>query len=129
MKTRLCGWTGCRHLTDGSYYCPEHKAAADKKREEYKKQHSCFSPRGKSAEYNDLYRSARWRRERAIFLKEHPYCYLCGADAKIVDHIHPHHGNLELFWDSNNWQPMCISCHSAKTMRENNYYRGKRNEK
>lgn len=38
--------------------------------------------------------------------------------ATVVDHIIPHEGNLELFWDENNIQSLCKSCHDRKTAGE-----------
>nr|WP_211224439.1 HNH endonuclease signature motif containing protein [Eremococcus coleocola] len=35
--------------------------------------------------------------------------------ATVVDHIVPHKGNKKLFWDSNNHQSLCESCHNRKT--------------
>jgi 5-methylcytosine-specific restriction protein A len=35
-----------------------------------------------------------------------------------VDHIIPHKGNMNLFWDKRNWQSMCGRCHSKKTAKE-----------
>ncbi len=46
--------------------------------------------------------------------------------ARIADHIKPHRGDIELFYDETNLQPLCQSCHSAKTMAENNFYKSKR---
>ena len=37
------------------------------------------------------------------------------VQAQVVDHIVPHRGDKELFWDKNNWQALCFSCHSSKT--------------
>ncbi|MCH1781747.1 HNH endonuclease [Psychrobacter glaciei] len=63
---------------------------------------------------------ARWRSARELFLADEPLCRNCmlqniikGAD--VVDHIIPHRGDHELFWDQTNWQPLCYSCHSIKT--------------
>ena len=33
----------------------------------------------------------------------------------VVDHIVPHRGDARLFWDEDNWQPLCKSCHDRKT--------------
>jgi 5-methylcytosine-specific restriction protein A len=33
-------------------------------------------------------------------------------------HRVPHRGDARLFWDQNNWQPMCTPHHNAKTARE-----------
>ena len=38
--------------------------------------------------------------------------------AKEVDHIIPHRGDMQLFWDVANWQGLCKSCHSKKTAQE-----------
>lgn len=66
---------------------------------------------------------ARWKRERAKFLSIHPLCAECEATgrvsaATVVDHIRPHRGNQTLFWDINNWQPLCHICHNRKSQSE-----------
>lgn len=33
--------------------------------------------------------------------------------ASVVDHIQPHRGDLELFWDPENWQPLCALHHNS----------------
>ena len=38
--------------------------------------------------------------------------------ATEVDHITPHRGDRRLFFDGQNLQPMCRSCHAQKTARE-----------
>lgn len=38
--------------------------------------------------------------------------------ATVADHIKPHEGNPELFWDEDNLQPLCKRCHDSKTARE-----------
>ncbi len=74
--------------------------------------------------YRHLYDSANWRRERARFLALHQLCSLCSemgrvTPATVVDHIQPHRGNTDLFWDRANWQPLCKTCHdSAKQVLE-----------
>jgi 5-methylcytosine-specific restriction protein A len=35
-----------------------------------------------------------------------------------VDHIRPHRGNRDLFWDMTNWQAMSKVCHDRKTSKE-----------
>jgi 5-methylcytosine-specific restriction enzyme A len=35
-----------------------------------------------------------------------------------VDHITPHKGDRQMFWDRSNWQSLCHRCHSRKTARE-----------
>ena len=59
----------------------------------------------------------RWRQARLDFLAEHPFC-ACGMLASVVDHIRPHRGDQQLFWERGNWQPMCASCHGRKIVQE-----------
>lgn len=64
--------------------------------------------------------NARWRRERADFLRQHPLCVECQKEGKltpatVVDHIAPHRGDQRLFWDHGNWQPLCKRHHDKKT--------------
>lgn len=66
---------------------------------------------------------AKWRRIRAMFLKQHPLCVGIGLDglkclrpATDVDHIVPiRMGGSNQF---DNLQPLCHACHSRKTVRE-----------
>lgn len=56
----------------------------------------------------------RWRVARVAFLREHPFCVHClplYVAATVVDHIVPHRGDQQLFWDKSNWQPLCKVCH------------------
>jgi len=67
-----------------------------------------------------LYNSTQWRKARKAYLMANPLCLHCYrrnciTTATDLDHITPHKGNAALFWDANNWQPLCKSCHSTKT--------------
>jgi len=72
-----------------------------------------------------LYSSRRWQRERLVFLNEYPLCHYCEEagrvrEANVVDHIKPHKGDYELFWNQENWQALCTPCHaSVKQIEEN----------
>lgn len=66
---------------------------------------------------------AKWRTTSAAFLRRHPLCVRCQAAgrtaaATVTDHIVPHRGDLKLFWDRTNWQPLCTTCHGQKTATE-----------
>lgn len=85
-------------------------------------------------DYRKWYGLAPWKRARLRFLAENPLCVECQRQGRItpaneVDHIVPHKGNRELFWNRDNWQGLCSQCHSAKTMRENNEAWGRGGEK
>jgi len=64
-----------------------------------------------------LYRSAAWKTLRAHVLEDHPLCMAenCDRRAIIVDHIRPHGGDNELFFDERNLQALCKHCHDSKT--------------
>jgi 5-methylcytosine-specific restriction enzyme A len=78
--------------------------------------------------HNDTYRpsayqrgyTGAWRRYRQAFLIKSPLCAECMRrglirEAKVVDHITPHKGNMDIFWDESNHQSLCIRCHNKKT--------------
>lgn len=60
--------------------------------------------------------TAEWDKARAEFLAVNPVCRMfdCGKPASIVDHIEAHKGNMKLFWNKANWQPLCVTCHSGR---------------
>ena len=82
----------------------------------------------KYSKVNPLYNTKRWRTIRAIVLSEEPTCRMCKRLGKItpadtVDHIKPHKGDLQLFYDRDNLQALCASCHSgAKRIQETKGY-------
>ncbi len=65
-----------------------------------------------------LYSTSRWKRLRSLILSEHPLCVYCEqvgeiTPATVVDHIKPHRGDVDLFWDTNNLQTLCKHCHDS----------------
>jgi len=108
-----CKKQGCPALTnDASGYCLEHKREAQRQQD---KERGSANSRGYDR---------RWGKARKRFLAEHPLCVECYREGKVVaatvvDHITPHKGNQDLFWDESNWQPLCKSCHDRKTAKEN----------
>ncbi len=94
-----------------------------------------FRPHGKSRKaqvaerkkrYDDRRESSarrgyggKWRRARHRFLMDNPLCVCCEKDgqvseARVVDHIMPHGGDLKLFWKRWNWQALCKRCHDGR---------------
>lgn len=66
--------------------------------------------------------NSRWQKARATYLRHRPFCISCeqqgrNVAATVVDHIEPHRGDQELFWDTDNWQPLCKSCHDSHKQR------------
>ena len=111
-----CRKVGCLQRTRNRQgYCDQHLTDAPKR--DYKKE---YQRRGR--EFVPLY-NRRWSRARKAFLSDHPLCIRCSTagiynTATVVDHIVPHRGCLERFWDQTNWQALCKRCHDAKTAHE-----------
>ena len=59
-----------------------------------------------------------WDIEAKAFLAMNRTCRRCGAPSGVVDHIIAHKGDMRLFWDRSNWQPMNRRCNSGKAARE-----------
>ena len=102
---RPCRFPGCPNLCKSGVYCEKHK------------EYSSDVLRGDA---NKRGYNAEWRKARLAFLKHNPLCAKCLSEgryipATVVDHIIPHRGDKKLFWDKDNWQPLCKSCHDKKT--------------
>jgi len=104
-----CRHPGCPELTEG-LYCVEHAKLHI---------HDRVTSSGRGYD-------SKWRKARSRYLKAYPLCEKCKAQgrfvrATVVDHIVPHRGAEQLFWDESNWQPLCKNCHDHKTMTEDRY--------
>lgn len=105
-----CGKPFCSKLTTG-YYCEDHKKKDTDTR---------------GSAYQRGY-DGRWRKYRDSFLSKNPFCVECSKEgeyvvATVVDHIIPHKGDKELFWQGSNHQQLCKRHHDIKTAREDRGY-------
>jgi len=104
---RSCAYISCpNRVPAGQTFCRQHQKEQVRR---YDKKRGSSYDRG----YN-----VRWRRARRMYLNHHPFCYECGGLATVVDHIIPHKGDQDLFWDESNWGSMCTACHGKKTATE-----------
>lgn len=79
--------------------------------------------RGESAAWQHLYKRSRWLRMRSRQLDRDPLCAYClqseeVTEATIVDHIKEHKGDEAVFFDPDNLQSLCKSCHDSIKQRE-----------
>lgn len=105
MPDRLskpCLHPGCGELVKIGKYCDKHKPPP-----------RVYDDKRQSAARRGY--GSKWRKYAHFFLAKHPYCNICGGLAQCVDHITPHKGDKQLFWDTENHQALCFSCHSRKT--------------
>lgn len=109
---KACAKPGCPELVDaGVTYCDRHRRQRYKREDE---QRGTAHQRG--------YTRA-WAKARKRYLAANPICVECDKEGRLtpateVDHIEPHKGDRDLFWDESNWQSLCKSHHSSKTARE-----------
>lgn len=109
MSTRVCLESGCPViLTDGSTRCGAHA----------RRRSPDTRPTASARGYD-----ARWRRVRAQFLKLHPVCALCPAQATVADHHPVERRDLlaagEPHPDAHHHlRGLCSSCHGRKSARE-----------
>ena len=84
--------------------------------------------------WQHLYNTKQWKKGRVIFLANNPLCKYCKQAGKttpatVVDHIKRHEGDEVLFFDVNNWQPICKPCHDGpKALEESRGFRPGNNE-
>ena len=114
---RPCAHPGCREWATKGSYCSRHAAEWEAKLAERR---AAFAARADNARPSADARgyTSAWRKARKAYIIRHPLCAICGAPATDVDHIIPHRGDKELFWDSGNWQSLCHECHSRKSYGE-----------
>ena len=67
--------------------------------------------------------TSRWARYAKQYRIQNPLCVRCSSEnelgpADVVDHIIPHNGDQELFWDPKNHQSLCKPHHDVKTASE-----------
>lgn len=106
---KFCRKSGCKNLT-ADKFCADHP--------EQVRQYDQNRPSAAKRGYG-----RQWRNARDGFLRKHPLCVECQKSgqivaATVVDHIKAHKGNKDLFWDRDNWQPLCKKHHDQKTVRE-----------
>lgn len=116
-----CNQPGCGLITKNRYcaaHTVEHKKAIYEAAKDSAKEYNQQRPW-----YHAWYKSRRWREYRIKYLTFHPFCKQCEKEGRMtfateVDHIIPFKGDVKLFWDEDNHQALCESCHSKKTARE-----------
>lgn len=122
---KLCKKAGCNNLASPPHkYCNLHLYL---EREEEEKRNRWTIGKQYVTQWPELYSSSKWKEISKNHLKNSPYCVVCGNKAEHVDHIQPHRGNLDLFYNEDNLESLCHDCHSKKTLDEINERRKEKN--
>ncbi len=72
------------------------------------------------------YKTAKWQKLRwSILVRDHFTCQMVGCgkietdtSLLVADHRIPHRGDSALFWDDDNLQCLCKSCHDSLKQKE-----------
>lgn len=78
--------------------------------------------RARESETRRLYWTARWRAKAKAQLAAEPLCVMCKAEgfiepATVCDHVIPHRGDVDLFWNGET-QSLCTRHHSGAKQAE-----------
>jgi 5-methylcytosine-specific restriction protein A len=111
-----CKVTGCGRVVQHDVYCEAHRGMVDEKRRKNRKAKQ-------SDDVDKIYKTQRWRRVRALQLKENPLCDKCRKegkvkDAEMVDHIKPIRAGGNAY-NMDNLQSLCQAHHNKKTALDN----------
>lgn len=114
----ICNHRACnKRIPFRDQYCEEHQEqkSTENYQRDVKKQYKC-------REWKHLYDTRAWKTRRRKQLTKQPLCESCLAEgrttlATVADHIQDHKGDTVLFYDGE-LQSLCASCHSKKTIRE-----------
>lgn len=115
-----CRHPGCAAVVQIPGYCSAHRA-------DLRQWDTTARAQQRQAQRTWSTARAAWRRLRAQVLCETPLCVACKRQgrfvmATVVDHI----DGDATHDDRANLQPLCASCHSAKTARENGGFGNRR---
>lgn len=75
------------------------------------------------ADWHYLYDTKRWKALRLYHMGTEPICRMCKqvdriTPVAVVDHVKPHKGDIELFFDDTNLQSLCVTHHNATKQRQ-----------
>lgn len=85
-------------------------------RRQYDQRRGSARERGYTTEWDSA--SRQWR-------QDFPICAECERQGRlkpseVVDHVRPHKGDQDWFWNQENWEATCKRCHDIKTRMEEN---------
>lgn len=80
-------------------------------------------PRNRVDVWRRWYKTAAWQRLRWEVIEAAGFaCARCGWVGRspdlVADHVRPHRGDADLFWDRANLQCLCVHCHAGDKQRE-----------
>jgi 5-methylcytosine-specific restriction protein A len=85
--------------------------------------HKKYGRSEQASEYRWLYGTSAWKTLSKVQLAREPLCRLClnlgnSRWATVADHIKRHSGDRMLFFDPDNLQSLCKSCHDSTKQAE-----------
>lgn len=80
--------------------------------------------RDETQAWRKWYKTARWQKLRmSVLVRDLFTCQMCrkmetNTSQLVGDHKIPHHGDEAMFWDDNNVQCVCKTCHDSEKQRQ-----------
>lgn len=113
---RPCSISGCNNAAIKNGKCKEHARE--------------YNYSLTNREFQWMYHTKDWKVLKTNQLRKQSWCNSCSSTRFLqVDHIIPHNGDAEKFFDQNNLQTLCRGCHSSKTAKETGFnVRGRRSD-
>lgn len=92
---------------------PTHRPAGDLSRREANRSYDKRRGSARSRGY-----TAAWDKASSGHLKRSPLCRYCALveevrSADLTDHLYPHRGDRDLFWNRTYWVSACNDCHNG----------------
>lgn len=120
LPWKVCKKPSCNELTRlPNGYCDKHQGEEKRRRCEANRRYD----KTRDPQVEKWRKSARFLSGRNAFGTQNPLCAECRRNGRttpgtVLDHIVPHKGDHNLFWDVSNWQMLCAQCHNRKTASE-----------
>lgn len=80
---------------------------------------AAYGNRDRTQVHRAWYKTAKWQALRwSVLVRDQFTCAMCkrlcaGKGEAVADHIIPHRGDEAMFWDADNLQCLCKSCHDG----------------
>lgn len=110
---KLCIQSGCNEFTEeNTSFCKKHL-------EEYLQHRKETAFKTAKRTNTHLYNTTEWRTLRKQKLSINPICEICSSQFNLeIHHIKAPKGNIHLFFNINNLQTLCKTCHQHQTQKE-----------
>lgn len=118
-----CRWAGCPALIQDGRYCPRHQPRAERIASSINADRERAYRQSPAVRESKRFLDSRdWKRARADYLTNHPFCEQCQELGLSTLASQVHHKTARskggALLDDDNLMALCASCHSRLTVEE-----------